>query len=135
MQTPRGLRPTEENPSMRSFARLPSLLLPAVLLLPSGCGGKLNRNDDVTIAVGEVRAIEVLAPLVDKATVTVKSPGSPVTVHIVYLQYRDAAFKAIQDNRPVKDEIVGVDKTEDKTFEFAPGKKEFAIVIGSIRKP
>src|SRR5437588_656268 len=99
---------------MRSFHRLVTGVFALALLALPGCGAKLNDKRTVTVKPGTIEKIFFEAPLVDKATVSVKSPGAPVSVHIVYAQYADAAGEAMQDHKAVKDEIVGIDKTEDK---------------------
>ena len=100
----------------------------------SGCGAKLNSQRTVTVKPGSIEKLFYEAPLVDKATVTVKSPGVDVGVHIVYSQYAEAASDALTSSKPVKDEIVGFDKTQDKQFDFQPGKKEFAVLIVGLNK-
>jgi hypothetical protein len=119
---------------MRLCRQLVTGLFALALLTLSGCGGKLNDKRTVTVKPGTLEKIFYEGPLVDKATVSVKSPGAPVGVHIVYAQYADAAADAIQSSKPVKDEIVGIDKTEDKPFDFAPGKKPFAVLIVGLNK-
>jgi hypothetical protein len=94
----------------------------------------LNYTDTLFVKPGEVKTIIFEAPLVDKSTITVKSPGVPVSVHIVFEPFVDAAKAAMLDGKPVKAEIVGLDKTEEKVFEFAPGKKPFAVLIATTTK-
>jgi hypothetical protein len=120
---------------MRLFHRLVRGSLAATLLVLAGCGNKLNDKRTLTVKPSTVEKVFFDAPLVDKATVVVKSPGAPVNIHIVFAKDAEAAGDAIQEHRPIKDPIVGAERTEEKTLEFQPGKKPFAILIsvGSSR--
>jgi hypothetical protein len=119
---------------MRGFHPLITGVMAFALLVLPGCGAKLDDKRTIMVKPSSVEKIFYDAPLVDKATVRVKSPGVPVGVHIVYSHNVDAAVENILSNKPVKDEIVGADKVEDKPFDFAPGKKAFAVVIVGLTK-
>jgi hypothetical protein len=122
---------------MALFQRLPSCLAALGLLVLSGCGGKLKRDETFTIKDTDVEIIPLDAPLVDKAIVTVKAPRVPVRVYVVYMTHVEAAKKTLQEFGIPKEVIVGTkdrEGIEDQSFEFAPGRKPFAVLITPVKR-
>ncbi len=114
---------------MRWMHSLQIGLVTLMLLALPGCGAKLNYSKTVKVVLGETHRIMFDEPLVNKATVTIKSPGVPVNAYLVLLSTEDAAMKDLDSNRTPTDVLASAEKTEDKTFEIAPGKKPFALLL------
>ena len=102
-------------------------------MLP-GCGARLNYKKNVTLDVGEVQRIYWDEPLVEKATVTIKSPGVSVNAFLVLQVNEDTAKKAIDENKTPKDLLTHKLKTEEATFEVSPNKKAFVMLLSGAGK-
>src|SRR4051812_30954198 len=108
-----------------------TVLVALALLTPSGCGPKVKFDKVEKIETGQVKTY-FIEHTADKVSVTVKSPGAPVNIQIVYEPKAQEAEKAMQNGKVPPDRIVGKEKTEDKTLDFAPAKKAFAILITPV---
>jgi hypothetical protein len=99
-----------------------------------GCGARMNYEKTISLKATEVHQISLDSPLIDKGTVTIRSPGAPVNVHVVLDVNREAALKSIDDGKPPKDLLAGSDKIEDKSLEIGPGKKPFTVILWGARR-
>ncbi len=99
------------------------------LLAGRSTAAELKYTKQISVRAGENHHIFFDDPLVEKATVIVKSPGTPVNVYIVLQTDVDAAIKAIENGKTPRDVLASSEKTEDKTFDVAPGKKKFAVIL------
>jgi hypothetical protein len=105
------------------------ILMAAVIALTAGCGPRKWDDKTVKLESGEIQKIFFDAPLVDKATIKVSSPGAPINAHVVLQVDLQAAERLIKDNKAPKDALAGAEKTQEKEFEVAPGRKEFALIL------
>jgi hypothetical protein len=104
-------------------------------MVPDAHAADLNySNKKVKVNVGRTERIYFDAPLVAKGTIVIKSPDVAVNVYIVLEKDVEAALKVIEDGKEPKDVMVSTKATKDKTFEFAPGKKPFALILVSTGK-
>jgi hypothetical protein len=95
---------------------------------------QLKYEKKIEMPATEVHQIIFDSPLVEKATVTVNSPGTPINVHFVLESNRKAALTAIDDGKAPKDVLGGSEQVKEKVFEIGPGKKEFTIILWGARK-
>ena len=115
---------------MRLFHRIQAGLLAVALLGLSGCGAKLNYKETVTVEPDEAYQRRTFdGPLVEKATLTIKSPGVNVSAYVVLASNSEAAVKAFKLGQTPKDVLTSKEKMQDATFEVAPGKKPFDLFL------
>jgi hypothetical protein len=119
---------------MRLLHRPQTILLALALLALAGCGARLEYDKNITVKPLGVERIYWDEPLVEKATVKIKSPGVTVNAYLVLQSNLDAADRALDAGKAPKEVLASAEKTEEKTFEIAPGKKPFALLLASTGK-
>jgi hypothetical protein len=118
---------------MRRFTSLRLGLLAVALLTLTGCGAKLNYSKVITVQPGGTERIMFDLPLVDKATITIKSPGGAVDAYVVLESNVEAALRALEAGKEPDAMTKGL-KTDGKQMDFAPGKKAFVLILVSAGK-
>ncbi len=115
---------------MRLFHRFQAGLLAVALLALTGCGAKLNYKETVTVEQDETyQRRSFVEPLVEKATLTIKSPGVNISAYVVLASNSEAAMKAFKMGQSPKDVLTSKEKMQEATFEIAPGKKPFDLFL------
>jgi hypothetical protein len=106
------------------------LLLAAMMPLLSGCQ-RLNDERTVHVTAGSVQPIEFDPPRYDqKLTVSVHSPGAPVTVYLVRQENSEAAQNRMYQGKAPEESLAGKEKVEETTLEATvPAKTAFALLI------
>jgi hypothetical protein len=108
------------------------IAVPFVFLNPRSA--RLNYSKDVTVQGLGSQQLYWDEPLVEKATVKIKSPGVQVNAYLVLQSNLDAALRALEVDKAPKEVLASAEKTEEKTFEIAPGRKPFALILTSTGK-
>jgi hypothetical protein len=94
-----------------------------------GTAAPLKDEKTVVLRAGETKQLQWDSPLVDKAEVTVKSPGNPVSVFVLLKADLPAALERIAIRQPPDIYLASNTWTENVTMEITPGKKPFALII------
>ena len=118
---------------MRLPLRPALCLLVTLGLVGAGCKQRLNSESTLTVGPGEVQSKIVDAPRADQqVTVTVSSPGAPVSAYLVLEKNRQAAQDALLSGKAPANVLDGKDKTEDATLQgTVPAKEEFAVLVNN----
>jgi hypothetical protein len=93
--------------------------------------GLSSLNDEKTVSVRQGETIPVYwdSPLVQKATVTVRSPGKAVNVYVVLKSDLAAAIEQAEKGNAPPNPLASKPWVESTTVEVEPGKKPFAVLL------
>ena len=118
---------------MRLFSRPALCPLVVLCLLGLGCKQRLNSESTLNVGPGEVQSKIVDAPRADQqVTVTVSSPGAPVSAYLVLEKNRQAAQEALLNGKTPANVLDGKDRTEDATLQgTVPAREEFAVLVSN----
>jgi hypothetical protein len=93
--------------------------------------GLASLNDEKTVSVRPGETVRVFwdSPLVQKATVTVKSPGKPVNVYVILKSELAAATEQTEKGNAPPTTLASKPWVESTTVEVEPGKKPFVLLL------
>jgi hypothetical protein len=114
---------------MRSLLRPQTVLLVFALLALTGCGAQLKYDKTTTLDELGLETIYFDEPVVEKATVKLKSPGVEINAYLVLQSNLESAQRALRRGEQPKDIMTKKEKFEETTLEAAPGKKPFALIL------
>lgn len=106
-----------------------------VLALAAGCQ-RLNYDKTITIDPGAPFTVNWDPPRYDqKLTVTVTSPGRPVSAYLVKESDQEAATKALQEGKKPPAALASQENAEEINLSATiPAKTGFTLVLVSNRK-
>jgi hypothetical protein len=103
-------------------------------LVGAGClKQRLEVESTMSVGPGEVQSKIIDAPRADQqVTVTLSSPGAPVSAYLVLEKNRQAVQDALLSGKKPANVLDGKDKTEDATLQgTVPANEEFAVVVSN----
>jgi hypothetical protein len=110
-----------------------SLLIAAPFVFLNPRSSRLNYSKNVTVPALDFERIKFNEPRVERAMVTVKSPGAPVSAFLVVdgdEEAGQATWDLLHGQMPTN-AVGSKENTEEATFEIAPGKKRFVLFLVS----
>jgi hypothetical protein len=118
---------------MRLLSRAVLGLLAGCLILAAGCKQRLNEEKTLSLEPGVAKSLQIDAPAGEqKVTVTVASPGAPVSAYLVLEKNRTTAEDALIAGKKPVNPLAGQDRVEQATLEATvPAKEAYAVVVSN----
>jgi hypothetical protein len=119
---------------MRLCPRAVVGVLAGCLVLAAGCKQRVNEERTLSLEPGVTKPLQIDAPARDQqVTVTVASPGAPVSAYLVLEKNRAATEDAlVAGKKPGANILAGSEKAEQATLEATvPAKEAYAVVVSN----